>query len=96
MFPINRMLNLVAPQKTWSMSDIPEELKDAKHGIKMGISADSCDNGKVMFPANSLDVKVTDFLVHRTVWKLIGMAPPSTTLATHQNILFLYKMTKSL
>jgi hypothetical protein len=58
---MSRMLNLVAPQKTWSMSDIPEELKDAKHGVKMGISADDCDNGKVMFQANFLDFKINDF-----------------------------------
>ncbi|KZS16966.1 Uncharacterized protein APZ42_017613 [Daphnia magna] len=27
--------------------DIPEELKDAKHGIVMGVSSEKCDNGKV-------------------------------------------------
>ena len=28
---------------------IPDELKDAKHGIVMGVASDKCDNGKVLF-----------------------------------------------
>ena len=33
---------------------IPEELKDEKHGIKMGVVSEKCDNGKVNFEYSSL------------------------------------------
>lgn len=32
-----------------AMGDIPESMKDAMHGIKMGVSSDICDNAKVIF-----------------------------------------------
>ena len=30
-----------------SHNDIPESLKDKKHGIKMGVVSEKCDNAKV-------------------------------------------------
>lgn len=30
-----------------SMNEVPDEMKDAMHGIKMGVSSDICDNAKV-------------------------------------------------
>lgn len=31
-----------------STEGIPEELKDPKHGVVMGVLSDNCDNGKVI------------------------------------------------
>ena len=30
-----------------AINEVPEEMKDAVHGIKMGVSSDICDNAKV-------------------------------------------------
>lgn len=30
-----------------AMGAIPDQMKDAVHGIKMGVSSDICDNAKV-------------------------------------------------
>lgn len=30
-----------------AMNEVPDEMKDAVHGIKMGVSSDICDNAKV-------------------------------------------------
>ncbi|XP_046642456.1 uncharacterized protein LOC124327531 [Daphnia pulicaria] len=40
-------LSLSPPLRQLWKKTIPDELKDAKHGIVMGVSSEKCDNGKV-------------------------------------------------
>lgn len=32
-----------------SAIEVPESMKDAIHGVKMGVASDICDNAKVIF-----------------------------------------------
>lgn len=36
-----------------SHNDVPESLKDKKHGIKMGVVSEKCDNAKVTLTINN-------------------------------------------